>query len=326
MPKQPGILAGVRVVEIAGLAPAPFCGVVLADFGADVIVVDRLDKEGQPFQPPDGLRRGKRSIGLNLKSKAGRQVFIDLVRKSDVLLDSFRPGKMEALKLGPDVLMDPKMGNKRLVYARMTGFGQGGLPTVRDMAGHDINYLAISGLLSALAQNGQNPHPPTNLLGDFAGGGLMLALGVLLALIERQKSGLGQVIDAAMLDGANYVSKFVWDAHGQGAWRNGSTLGSGAGTNMLDGAAPFYRTYRCKDERFVAVGAIEKQFYAILLDGLGLSPDFRRTQQDRSKAGSAAFMPWLLSFVIAESDMHISGINPPICCLCCLVAVTIVDW
>jgi alpha-methylacyl-CoA racemase len=283
MPK-PGVLSGVRVVEIAGLAPAPFCGMLLADFGADVVVVDRLDGDGKPVQPLDSLRRGKRSIGVNLKLPDGRAVFADLARRADVLIEPFRPGKMEALGLGPDELLRV---NPRLIYGRMTGFGQGGVPQVRDMAGHDINYLAIAGVLSSLAKDGENPHPPANLLGDFAGGGLMLAFGVLLALLERQRSGRGQVVDAAMLDGANYVSKFVWDAHAQGGWRNGPRAGDGAGQNMLDGGAPFYRAYRCRCGGFVAVGAIEREFYRELLDGLGLTgPDDRARlgpQMDRAR-------------------------------------------
>lgn len=280
-----GVLSGVRVLEISGLAPAPFCGMLLADFGADVVVVDRLDRHGQPVQVQDSLRRGKRSIALNLKSKEGKAAFVELVRGADVLVEPFRPGKMEALGLGPEYLVEKV--NPRLVYGRMTGFGQGGVATVRDMAGHDINYLAISGMLSALSKHGENPSPPINLLGDFAGGGMMLAFGVLLALLERQKSGRGQVVDAAMLDGANYIGKFVWDAFGHGLFRNGVKAGSGAGTNLLDGGAPFYRTYRCRDNAFVAVGAIEPQFFAELVRGLGLSDEeqrrLRRSQMNRSK-------------------------------------------
>lgn len=265
---MPGILDGIRVVEISGLAPAPFCGVLLADFGADVVIVDRVDRNGEPIQPLDTLRRGKRSIAINLKAKEGKAIFLDLVGGADVLLEPFRPGKMEALGFGPDTLMRL---NPRLIYGRMTGFGQGGDASVRDMAGHDINYLAIAGILSALAKGGEPPHPPTNLLGDFAGGGMMLAFGVVLALLERHKSGRGQVIDAAMVDGANYIASFVWAAHNAGTWKNGWKSGNGAGTNLLDGGAPFYRSYVCKDGGFVAVGAIEKQFYAELLVGLGLA-------------------------------------------------------
>eukprot|EP01062_Namystynia_karyoxenos_P078295 TRINITY_DN8044_c0_g1_i1.p1 TRINITY_DN8044_c0_g1~~TRINITY_DN8044_c0_g1_i1.p1 ORF type:complete len:425 (+),score=114.30 TRINITY_DN8044_c0_g1_i1:84-1277(+) len=256
-------LAGIRVVEIAGLAPAPFAGLCLADFGADVVRIDRAEggKVGGTF---DTLARGKRSVALDLKKPAGRDALKRLCLTADVLIEPFRPGVMERLGLGPDELL---AANPRLVYARMTGFGQGGDPEVRDAAGHDINYLAVSGVLSALRMHGQRPNPPVNILGDFAGGGFLCAWGILLALFERQRSGKGQVVDAAMVDGAAYLSSFLYKGALRGAWRNDL---DGVGTNLLDGGAPFYRTYTCKCGGHFAVGAIEPQFYRELVRGLGL--------------------------------------------------------
>mmetsp|Transcript_18015 Transcript_18015/g.23535 ORF Transcript_18015/g.23535 Transcript_18015/m.23535 type:complete len:272 (+) Transcript_18015:131-946(+) len=256
-------LAGINVVEIAGLAPAPFAGLCLSDFGASVIRVDRSSK-GKTVNNLDTLSRGKRSIALDLKSKEGLEVFKKLVEKADVLIEPFRPGVMEKLGLGPDVLLKLNPG---LVYARMTGFGQGGDPKVERAAGHDTNYIALSGILSTLRSQGQKPQPPVNLLGDFGGGGLICAFGILLALIERQKSGRGQVVDAAMVDGAAYLASTMVKAWSVGAWKNDIET---TGTNLLDGGAHFYQTYTCKDGKFMSIGAIEPQFYAELLKGMGL--------------------------------------------------------
>ncbi|XP_061426858.1 alpha-methylacyl-CoA racemase [Lethenteron reissneri] len=251
-------IAGTRVVELAGLAPAPFCGMVLADFGAQVV---RVDRAGTRATMPDVLARGKQSLTLNLKCPQGVAVLRRLCLASDVLIEPFRPGVMERLGLGPDVLLGE---NPRLIYARLTGFGQSG--PYASMAGHDINYVAVSGLLSMLGRQGEKPTPPLNLLADFAGGGLMCAMGITMAMLERNRSGLGQVIDTSMVEGAAYVGSFVWRTRPAGLWARPR------GENMLDTGAPFYDTYRTADGQYVAVGAIEPQFYSALLKGLGLDP------------------------------------------------------
>lgn len=254
-------LRGVRVLELAGLAPAPFCGMILSDFGASVIRVDRPNN----FLNADTLCRGKRSVILDLRKPAGVEVFQKLCGKADVLIDPFRAGVMEKLCLGPSDLCGL---NPRLIYARLTGFGQSG-PFAK-MAGHDINYIAISGVLSAL-HHGDKPYHPVNLLGDFAGGGLICALGICMALLERVHSGKGQVIDANMVQGSSYVSSFLWTSrnpnYGLPLW------GNSPGKNLLDGGAHFYQTYKTKDGKFMAVGALEPQFYKELLDGLGVNSD-----------------------------------------------------
>ncbi len=259
-------LQGIRVVEMAGLAPAPYCGLILADFGADVIRVDRVGAGSM-----DLLARGKRSVAVNLKSPDGVATVLRLAERADVLLEPFRPGVMERLGLGPDVACGR---NPRLVYARLTGFGQDG--PYAAMAGHDINYIAISGALSLLGRKDEKPLPPVNLLGDFAGGGMLCALGICLALLERAHSGHGQVVDAAMVDGAAYLATFIYKFRNGGMWRDER------GTNMLDTGAPFYDTYRTKDGRYVSVGAIEPQFYAALLRGLGLDAATMPDQMDQS--------------------------------------------
>ncbi|KAF9199925.1 hypothetical protein BGZ49_009899 [Haplosporangium sp. Z 27] len=255
-------LSGLKVLEIAGLAPAPFAGKILSDFGADVI---RIDRAGSVMNV-DVLAQNKRSIALNLKSPAGIETLIRLAEKSDVIIEPFRPGVMEKLGLGPDVLLKR---NPRLIYARMTGFGQEG--HYAKMAGHDINYLAISGVLSTLGKHDDKPAFPINYLADFAGGGLICALGILLALQERSRSNKGQVIDAAMIEGVSYIGSFVYNMH-----KAGALFQTPPGTNQLDGGAPFYDTYKTKDGLYMAVGAIETQFYKLLLEGLGL--DIERDQ------------------------------------------------
>jgi alpha-methylacyl-CoA racemase len=259
-------LQGIRVVEMAGLAPAPFCGMILADFGADVVRVDRVGAGSM-----DQLARGKRSLAVNLKSPDGVETVLRLLEKADVLLEPYRPGVMERLGLGPDVA---RARNPRLVYARLTGFGQDG--PYRDMAGHDINYIALSGALSLIGRRGERPVAPVNLLGDFAGGGMLCAMGVVLALFERSRSGRGQVIDSAMVDGAANLAAFLFGFHTAGLWSDE------AGTNLLDTGAPFYDTYETADGKFMSVGAIEPQFYAKLLEGLGLDADEMPHQYDRS--------------------------------------------
>jgi len=261
-------LKGVRVLELAGLAPAPFCGMVLADFGADVIRVDRVYLEGQtrPFTEsiPDPLSRGKRSIAINLKTDEGVEVFSRLIVKADVLIDPFRPGVLEKLGFGPNEMLK---SNPRLIIARLTGFGQNG--SLSSKAGHDINYLAIAGVLGLFGPNGTPPMFPMNLLADFAGGGLACALGIVLALFERAHSHKGQVIDAAMVDGVAYLSTFVTSR--VKLWKTGPR-----GTNWVDGGAPFYNTYVTSDGKYVALGAIETQFYRAALKGLGFSKEERK--------------------------------------------------
>ncbi|XP_061782946.1 alpha-methylacyl-CoA racemase isoform X2 [Nerophis lumbriciformis] len=251
-------LAGIRVVELAGLAPAPFCGMILADFGAKVIRVDRT-KAGASL---DTQTRGKRSVAINLKTSEGVALLRKLCVQSDVVLEPYRKGVMEKLGLGPQELLKENPG---LVYARLTGYGQSGM--YASAAGHDINYLAMSGLLSRLGRSGEKPYAPLNLLADFAGGGLTCALGIVLALLERTKSGKGQIIDASMVEGAAYVGSFVWKSHSIGMWDRPR------GENMLDSGAPFYDTYRTSDAKYMAVGAIEPQFYQQLLKGLELDAD-----------------------------------------------------
>lgn len=242
-----GPLRGIRVVELAGLAAAPHLGLILADFGADVIRVDR--KEDHVHYGTAVLGRGKRSMKLDLKCEGDRETFFSLVDGADVVIEPFRPGVMERLGAGPDVLMKR---NPRLIFARLTGWGQSGV--LARTAGHDINYLAVSGVLSCCARNGQRPVPPVNLLGDFAGGSLTCAFGITAALFERERSGQGQIIDSAFIDGAAYLSTFLFRLRGLGMWGE-------AGTNIIDTGAPYYDTYTCADGRYVAVGAIEPKFY-----------------------------------------------------------------
>ncbi|KAM6222204.1 alpha-methylacyl-CoA racemase [Rhynchocyon petersi] len=249
-------LRGVCVVELAGLAPGPFCGMVLADFGAQVIRVDRPGSGGDVSR----LARGKRSLVVDLKRPQGAEVLRRLCSRADVLLEPFRRGVMEKLQLGPEIL---HRENPKLIYARLSGFGQSG--KLSSVGGHDINYVALSGVLSRLGRSGENPQVPLNLLADFAGGGLMCALGIVMALFERMHSGKGQVIDANMVEGTAYLSSFLWKTKNLGLWDQPQ------GQNMLDGGAPFYNTYRTADGEFMAVGAIEPKFYELLLKGLGLN-------------------------------------------------------
>ena len=265
-------LDGIKVVEMAGLAPSPYCGMLLADFGAHVVIVDRLSK-GAPEIPnimeKNPFDRGKRSMRVNLKSDQGIEILKKMIEDADVLVEPYRPGVMESLQLGPDEALSL---NPKLIYARLTGWGQDG--PYAGMAGHDIDYIALSGALSLFRRKGERPLPPCNLLGDFAGGGMLCAMGILLALIERNRSGKGQVVDAAMLDGA---ASFTTLFYGMLA-HNLMTLD--IGTNVLDGGAPFYQTYETSDGRFMAVGAIEGRFYSELLKGLGLDPSSLPHQLD----------------------------------------------
>ena len=266
-----GPLSGVRVIEIASLAPAPFGCMILADLGADVLRVDRAERCGpQAPRPNDPLSRGRRSIGLNLKDPAAIDLLLQLAGEADVLVEGFRPGVAERLGFGPEVCAQRNPG---LVFARMTGWGQAG--PLAPVAGHDIDYIAISGALSMIGRAGESPVPPVNLLGDFGGGGMLLALGILAALVERTHSGLGQVVDAAMVDGSALLTSFVYGMRASGTWQDKR------GSNLLDGGAPFYDTYATADGQYVAVGALEPQFYAALLRGLGLTGAGLPEQHDR---------------------------------------------
>ncbi len=257
---MPGPLAGLRVVELAGLGPCPHAAMVLADLGADVVRVDRPSGRFDLSAPEsDVLLRGRRSVVADLKSPDGVALVLGLAEKADVLLEGFRPGVLERLGLGPEVLHGR---NARLVVGRITGWGQDGPLAPR--AGHDLNYLGLTGALSAIGRQGESPVPPLNLVADFGGGSMLLVVGVLAALQERTTSGRGQVVDAAMVDGVAVLSQMLWSFRAQGLWADER------GTNALDGGAPFYDTYPCRDGRYVAVGAIEPQFFAALLAGLGI--------------------------------------------------------
>ncbi|OAD60179.1 Alpha-methylacyl-CoA racemase [Eufriesea mexicana] len=267
-------LKGIKVLELSGLAPGPFCGMILAEFGAAVIKVDKVNGS---YNTIDSLGHGKRSIALNLKTYEGSNIFKKLSNQSDVLIDPFRPGVMEKLKLGPEVLMRL---NKRLIYARLTGFGHTG-PYV-NMAGHDINYLALSGLLSLFGRYNQKPTPPINLAADFAGGGLICAFGIMLALFERNKSNIGQVIDASIVDGSAYVGSWFFRSQNvPGLW------GNPRGKNILDSGTHFYDTYETKDKKYMCVGAIEHKFYETFLNKLSISademPQFDKFEENREK-------------------------------------------
>ncbi|XP_018046249.1 PREDICTED: alpha-methylacyl-CoA racemase isoform X1 [Atta colombica] len=264
-------LKGIKVVELAGLAPGPFCGMILAEFGASVIRVDKLET-----QSLDCLGHGKRSISLNLKSKEGINIFKKLSDRSDVIIDTYRRGVMEKLKIGPNELLAT---NKKLIYARLTGYGQNG--SFANMAGHDINYLGLSGLLSLFGRYNEKPIPPINLAADFGGGGLMCALGIILALYERTKSNIGQVIDTSMVEGSAYLGSWLFRSQKMGIWENPR------GRNLLDTGSHFYDTYETKDKLFMCVGAIEPQFYEIFLEKLGLSsdevPQYKNFEENRRK-------------------------------------------
>jgi alpha-methylacyl-CoA racemase len=268
-----GPLAGIRILELEAVGPVPFCGMMLADMGADVLLVDRLDDPGLGVARErrfDAMRRGRRSITLDLKSAQDAQAAIALAEKADALIEGFRPGVMERLGLAPQVLLER---NPRLVIGRMTGWGQDGPLAAR--AGHDIDYVALSGVLHAIGRASDAPVPPLNLLGDFGGGGMMLAFGVASALLEAQRSGRGQVVDAAMVEGAGLLATMVWGMRAEGTWRDER------GVNALDTGAPWYNTYETSDGGHFAVGAIEPKFYADLLDRLGLAGEALPAQHDR---------------------------------------------
>jgi len=267
-----GPLSGKRIIEIAGIGPGPFCAMLLSDLGAEVIRVDRASTvadELPDFPSLDLLNRGRRSIGINLKDPEGVETVLKLIESSDALIEGFRPGVAERLGIGPE---DCLTRNPKLIYGRMTGWGQYG--SYSSMAGHDINYIALSGVLGMIGRKDEKPVPPVNLIGDFGGGGMILALGVCAALVEVASSGKGQVIDAAMTDGSALLATMVHSFKAMGIWGD-------RGTNLLDTGAPFYDVFECSDGKFISIGSIEPQFYSELLRITGLDQQENPKQMDR---------------------------------------------
>ncbi len=254
-----GPLEGIRIIEVAGIGPGPFCGMMLADHGAEVI---RVDRPGGRIDPRDPLLRSRKSLIVDMKSPDGIAVMRELCKSADGLIEGFRPGVMERLGLGPDVLL---ADNPKLVFGRMTGWGQFG--PYAHAAGHDINYIALAGALHAYGRAGEKPTPPINMVGDFGGGGMMLAFGMVSALLSARSTGKGQVIDCAMTDGTAVLMSMIWGFRAQGMWRDER------GVNLLDTGAHFYDTYECSDGKYVSIGSIEPQFYAELRRLAGLADD-----------------------------------------------------
>jgi alpha-methylacyl-CoA racemase len=274
-----GPLAGLKVVEMAGIGPAPFCAMLLADMGAEVIRIDRLVASdiGIPVPPKfDLLNRSKRSIAIDLKSEQGKETVLGLIEKADVLIEGFRPGVMERLGLGPDICLAKNPG---LVYGRMTGWGQDG--PLSQAAGHDLNYIALTGALNAMGRAGEVPAIPLNLVGDFAGGSLYLAMGILAAIYSVKNGGQGQVVDAAIVDGTANLLSLMYSYWQMGGWS------LQRGTNIVDSGAPFYEVYETSDGRYITIAAVEKKFYLELIERIGLSG------QDLPKQGSAKDWPQL---------------------------------
>ena len=275
MVSQARALKGVKVIEMAGLAPSPFAGMLLADYGAEVIRID----QPQPILSTNILARGKKSISVNLKKPGGVEIVKKLISDADILIEGFRPGVMEKLGLGPEVLLKD---NKKLIYARLSGYGQNG--SMSQVAGHDINYVSMTGVLSKLGRANDAPFPPMNLLADFAGGSILCVMGILMALHTRTSSGMGQVVDASLTDGAAYASSFLFSSLNQlpMMWPGQR------GCNLLDSGCPYYNTYRTKDGRYMAVGALEPQFYTALLQGLELENAELPNQLELPKWGELA--------------------------------------
>ena len=264
-----GPLSGFKIVELAGIGPGPFCGMMLSDMGAEVIRVDRMGPGGRSN---DVLQRNRRSIGVNLKSPQGVETVLRLCESSDAVFEGFRPGVTERLGLGPE---DCMARNEKLVYGRMTGWGQDG--PMANAAGHDINYIGLSGALHAVGRAGERPVPPLNLVGDFGGGGMLLAFGMVCALLEAQKSGKGQVVDAAMVDGAASLMSMFFTMAASGVFTDQR------GTNLLDGGAHFYDTYETKDGQHICIGSIEPQFYALLVEKSGVDAERFADQMNAGK-------------------------------------------
>jgi len=264
-----GPLKGLKIIEMAGIGPGPFCGMVLADLGAKIIRVDRASAIGTGSKQ-DAANRGKKSIAVDLKSEEGVEVVLKLVETADAIFEGFRPGVMERLGLGPDVC---SKRNERIVFGRMTGWGQEG--PLANAAGHDINYISLTGALAAIGRPGSPPVPPLNLIGDFGGGGMLLALGLVAALLESKESKKGQVVDAAMTDGSALLMTMIYTMQSSGVWK------TSMGSNLLDGGSHFYDTYECKDGKFISLGSIEPQFYALLCQIAELDKSIFCTQMSR---------------------------------------------
>ena len=269
-----GPLSSIRVIEFAGIGPGPHAAMLLADLGADVIRVQRPGELPDPNRNADALLRGRRVVEANLKNPSDRETILNLVAKADVVIEGFRPGVMERLGFGPD---DLAKVNEGLIYGRMTGWGQDG-PRA-PLAGHDMNYISLTGMLHAIGRPDEKPTPPLNLVGDFGGGSMFLVVGVLAALVERSVSGKGEVVDAAMVDGASALGQMMWAFRGTGMWQDKR------GVNLLDTGAPFYEVYETSDGKWMAVAAIEPQFYAELIRLLELDPESIPHQMDFSKWG-----------------------------------------
>ncbi len=267
-----GPLSGIKIVELAGIGPGPFCGMMLADMGAEVIRVDRL---GSNVRPKDILARNRSSIAIDLKDPKGIEVLLKLVEDADGIFEGFRPGVMERLGIGPEECM---ARNKRLVYGRMTGWGQNG--PMAQAAGHDINYIALSGALHGIGRKGERPVPPLNLVGDFGGGGMFLAFGLVCAILESRSSGQGQIVDASMVDGSASLMAMFFSMASGGAYTDKR------GTNLLDGGAHFYDTYETSDGKYISLGSIEPQFYAELISKAGLNAEEFSSQMNTDKWGS----------------------------------------
>ena len=263
-----GPLTGLKIVEFAGIGPGPFCGMLLSDLGADVVRVDR--KGGRGGAPSDITARGRRSVALDLKTPEAVEACLKLMGSADGIIEGFRPGVMERLGLGPDVAMKR---NPKLVYGRMTGWGQTG--PYANAAGHDMNYIAITGALHAIGTDNK-PVPPLNLVGDFGGGALYLAFGLMAGIIQARETGKGQVIDCAMSDGAASLMAMFYGFKASGMWKETRR------SNMLDGGAHFYDTYQCSDGKWISIGSIEPQFYALLLEKTGITDPAFQAQHDRS--------------------------------------------
>ena len=266
-----GPLSGVRIIELAGIGPGPFCGMMLSDMGAEVIRIDRPAKSSVR-RTIDVLARGRKSIAVDLKTKAGVETVLRLCESADALFEGFRPGVTERLGLGPELCM---ARNPKLVYGRMTGWGQEG--PMAQAAGHDINYISLAGALHAIGNKGGKPVPPLNLVGDFGGGGMLLAFGLVCGILEARGSGTGQVIDSAMVDGAASLMAMFFSMQAVGAMNHERA------SNMLDGGAHFYDTYETSDGKYISLGSIEPQFYALLLEKAGLDVDVFGSQMDKSR-------------------------------------------
>ncbi|WP_421785387.1 CaiB/BaiF CoA transferase family protein [Hyphobacterium sp.] len=266
-----GPLDGVRVIELAGIGPGPLAGQLLADLGADVISIDRKAEPRLPDRPKDANRRNKRSVAVNLKAEGAADIVLRFCERADILIEGYRPGVAERLGLGPDAV---HAVNSALVYGRLTGWGQTGPLAAR--AGHDINYISITGALAAIGETGR-PVPPLNLVGDYAGGSLMLVFGLMAALVRARTTGKGDVIDAAMTDGSAAIMSLIHSLRASGLWQDRREA------NLIDGGAPFYRCYETSDGGFMAVGAIEPQFFAELLNGLAADPSWAAKQYDQAE-------------------------------------------